>query len=563
VRAEIAKDVNQRRDVIAYSVLVRDEMPDGSDLPYDLQRVKMNRAEIDGMLGEGSWKNLPRGSTAIDGIGLQAVADLLGYDSPDALLKAMRAAEPADRVIERETDERMKAEHGDMLVDGTIVDAARQAVQNDERVSVIQAELKALAKLRREAKPAVDAEKRQAKAKIEEGLDALDRLIPALKDIRSAASRVIASKLVRDLKPMQYLIAARRSSQAAVEAAGKGEWTFAIKAKQRELFNIELYRVAQSALDEVDTTVDYMQKFADARTRSRLGKAGQDYLDQIDGFLDRYEFARVPLKSLDRRKALVQWVAEKEKAGEPVNLPDDVVLEKRVNYKDMTIEELRGVRDSVKNIEHLARLKNKLLTSKRKQALDEVVADIEDSISENAKSVRGRKIETRLPGDEALRLIDSGFGLHRKLSSFIRQLDGFVDGGVLWEYVMRPINEAGDKEATMNAAATQGAQKAVRRLQGQGHERAVHEAAHRRDRRVALEDGAAHGRAELGQRRQPSEDHGRLRMGSDQRSPRSLRRSTSAIGNSCRASGTSSTRTGRDRGEREARQRDRAGESSA
>jgi hypothetical protein len=36
-----------------------------------------------------------------------------------------------------------------------------------------------------------------------------------------------------------------------------------------------------------------------------------------------------------------------------VNLPPDVVRETRINYKDMTVEELRGVRDSVKHIEHL------------------------------------------------------------------------------------------------------------------------------------------------------------------------------------------------------------------
>lgn len=449
VRAEIEKDVHARRDVIAYHVLVKDAMPDGSALPYDMQRVKMNREEVDRMLGEGAWKSLPRGSTAQGGIPLATVAEVLGYDSADALLNALRRAEPADAIIERETDERMHAEHGDMLTDGSLVDAARLAVQNEERIAVIQAELKALAKLRRESAPAVKAERaRQA-----EGLDALDRLIPALSAVRSAAKRAIGDKRVRDIKPMQHLIAARRASQAAVEAAAKGEWTFAINAKQRELFNIELYRLAQQAAEEVDETVDYMQKFGEAKVRGRLGKAGQDYLDQIDGFLDRYEFARVPLKTLERRKNLAAWVAEKQRAGEPVTLPEGVELEERVNYKDMTLDELRGVRDSVKHIEHLAKLKNRLLTAKRQKALDEAAEEIASSIESNSKGARPKDIETHLPTKDAGRMVESWFALHRKLASWARELDGFKDGGVFWEYIIRPMNEAGNREADMNAQA--------------------------------------------------------------------------------------------------------------
>jgi hypothetical protein len=119
----------------------------------------------------------------------------------------------------------------------------------------------------------------------------------------------------------------------------------------------------------------------------------------------------------------------------------------------MTVEELSGLRDTVKHIEHLATLKNKLLKAKAKRELDEAVADVSQSIREHAKK-RERKIETRLPGDEAARLVSGWFASHRKLASFARQMDGFEDGGQVWEYVIRPINEAANEEAGMKEAAT-------------------------------------------------------------------------------------------------------------
>lgn len=466
VRADVAAEVNARQDQIALSVLTRDVMPNGDPLPYDMQRVKLNRAEVDAMYGDGSWKTLPRGSTATDGLPLQAVADLFGYGSGDALVKAVRQAKPANAVIEAETDSRMKAEHGDMLVDGTIHAAAQEAVQNEERMAVIQAELRALAKLRAAAAPAVALERRQAREGRSAGLQQVRAAVPPIAAVRQMAAGRIALTRVSDLTPNTYLVAARRASQAAIEAATKGDYDVALSAKQREMMNIELFKASTAAREEVDKTVDYMQSFGESKKRARMAKAGQDYLDQIDGFLDRYDFAHVSGKALERRKNLAAWVAQKEAAGEPVNLPDDVILETRTNYKDMTVEELRGVRDSVKHIEHMAKLKNRLLTAQKNRDLAEVVAEIETSIRANATKVKGKQIESRLPTDEALRFVDTWFGMHRKLSNMVRQMDGWKDGGALWEYVMRPINDAANREASMNADGTRKLQKLFDAYQG-------------------------------------------------------------------------------------------------
>lgn len=480
MRAEVVKEINALPDQIALSFLTKGKMPDGTDA--EVAAFKLSRKEIDSIYGDGAWRTLPRGSTAVDGIPLATAAEVLGFTSGDMLIRAVRGARPAKMLIEAETDARMRETHGDPLLDGNIADEARAAVHNEERAKVIQAELRALVKLQRQSAPAVAAERKAEAARTAEGQAVIEAAkpteersgvaktkdgrrinwtaqVPTLASFQRIAAGRIGQMRVRDIRPLQYLTAARKASDAALKAAAAKDYVTAANNKQRELLNIELYRAATAAVEEVQETVDYMQKFGKAATRSRIAKAGQDYLDQIDGFLDRYEFAKVPLKSLDRRKALAAWVSEKERAGEPVNLPDDVVVEPRVNYKDVVIDELRGIRDSVKHIEHLARLKNKLLTAKNQRDLQVAIDEIVESIEVNAKSVKGRKIESRLPADEAMRLVDSAFAMHRKFSSLVREMDGLKDGGVLWEYVMRPINEAGDNEAVMNRAATEALKK--------------------------------------------------------------------------------------------------------
>lgn len=453
-RKEVETAIHARPEYIALSVLQSDKMPNGDPLPYDLQRVKLDRKALAEQYGEDFWKSLPRGTTAATGIHPNTAAELVGYGSGEELVKALGAVKPMRQTIEQETDARMRAKHGDVLVDGTMIEAARAAVQNDERVKVIEAELRALNKLRRESARAVDAE-RQAQAGAQaDGIRTVSGSVPPLSAVRQMAAGRVAASRVRDLTPGVYLTAARKNGAAAIKAAASADYSTAMALKQRELMNVELFRYATRAIDEVEKSVDYLQSFGEAGKRGRIGKAGQDYLDQIDGFLERYDFARVPLKTLERRKALAAWIAEKERQGETVDLPPEVIVEKRMNWKDMTVEELEGVRDSVKHIEHLSRLKNRLLTAKRNKDLAEVVTEIEESIRANAGGTAKRTKETRLPGDAAMRFVDGWFGSHRKIASIARELDGLKDAGPMWEYVIRPLNEAGDREATMNAEAT-------------------------------------------------------------------------------------------------------------
>ena len=77
--------------------------------------------------------------------------------------------------------------------------------------------------------------------------------------------------------------------------------------------------------------------------------------------------------------------------------------------------------------------------------VDEITATIYDSTDK--RTVERVNAPTKM--DRAKDLTRNFFSMHRKLSSLIRQLDGFKDGGPLWRAFGRSMNEAADSEQTM------------------------------------------------------------------------------------------------------------------
>jgi len=118
------------------------------------------------------------------------------------------------------------------------------------------------------------------------------------------------------------------------------------------------------------------------------------------------------------------------------------------------VEEFRGLVDAIKNIEHLGRLKHKLLTAKDKREFEERVAEAVQSITDNAKRTVKARLESNQWADKMKDGTAEFFAMHRKFAAMLREMDGYKDGGVMWELFGRPMNEAGDREAVMREQAT-------------------------------------------------------------------------------------------------------------
>ena len=124
------------------------------------------------------------------------------------------------------------------------------------------------------------------------------------------------------------------------------------------------------------------------------------------------------------------------------------------SYKEATFEELQGLSDTIKQIEHLGRLKNKLLTSQDKRNFEEIRDDITGSIMEHGGL--GNK-NTRTPNDilgKFLAGIKDFGAAHIKVATWARIMDGGLDNGPVWRFLVKPANERASQETTMRAKAT-------------------------------------------------------------------------------------------------------------
>lgn len=481
VRGEVADRINAMPVYQAISALQDGTLPDGTRLPDDLQGLKLDRAELVALYGEASLDRLPgpgkgrknpnnRGRhiyTTEGGIALQRAADLFGFRTGDSLWEALVNAFDRQQVIEAETEVEMRQRHPDPMTDGTIADKAMAAVHGDKRADLLVLELNALGK-RTGQRPA------------------------PVEVLREAARDAVARTAIKDLRPDRYLSAERRAAREALAAAAKGDRAGAFTAKQRELLNHELYRAATTARETVDKAHRYLVGMLEKPARERIGKAGgwewtvtkpdrstlvvgseeearaavaiapgstwartSSYLDQIIGILARYELAPVSVARLGKRQALADWIAQQEEQGAAVEIPDQVRDEaRRLNWRQASVEELLGVCDAVRNVETLARLKNRLSALQRERDLQEAVGKAVEVIEANGTK-RANRVDVPGALDSAVDLMSGVFAMHRKLASLTRQMDGGTDGGVVWDLVMRPINAAADREAVLRGDASE------------------------------------------------------------------------------------------------------------
>jgi hypothetical protein len=368
-----------------------------------------------------------RGMTAEDGLSPELAAQMFGFPSGEALILELVNGESAKEKIEAMTDQRMLEQYGELSSEEDIERAAEAAIHNEARARFLATGLAMLSK----------------------------SPIPAnqlSKAAKQAAEATIASRKVRDLRPAQYERAETKANKEAIALAPKDPQG-AVQAQRAALLNNRLAKVSADAVKEVEKILRYVGKFQSEGTRKALDL---EYLEQIDDLLRPFDFRKgQSLKQIDKNQSLADWIDAQEAQGfEPAidaALMDQAKLK---SYKNMTMEELRGLIDSVKQIEHLGRLKNKLLLAKDEREFKAVVAEGIDSIEKNAN----RTVEERGTPTDAIGIASKWWRQmtadHRKFASIMREMDGGKDNGFMFNHFLKFMNQAGDNETQMKAEAT-------------------------------------------------------------------------------------------------------------
>lgn len=386
------------------------------------------------------WRKLSalRMTSEANGIDPDVVAETFGFQSGDEMVQALAVAQPPKEAVEALTDQRMLERFGDLATPEGLQRATDEALHGDARSRFIATELQAL----RDAtsvREKVPGQKRST-------VDVMKR------EARAIAQGIVARLKVRDLRPGQYLASEARSARAAAKAAKAGDLKAAAQAKQAQLIQSEAAKAALDAQTEMEKAAAYFRKF-DKRQKS----IAVDYQDQIEQLLVSFSFRSADsLRAIDKRRSLAEWIEAQREQGIEPEIPEAIEQAAALqSYKDMTVEQVRGLRDTIEQIEHLGRLKNKLLTAKAvrdfEAARDQIVASIDEHAGD-------RQADTRTPSTKAGRWLQAvkKFGAaHIKVAGWARILDGGKDAGPVWEFFVRSANERGDMETTMRGHATE------------------------------------------------------------------------------------------------------------
>lgn len=374
---------------------------------------------------------------------LQAVAEMFGFPSGEDLERALFDTEPTAQLIDALTDQRLLETYGDLVTPSGIQRAADEAIYNEARTRFLATELATMQRSMGATEPSGTTDKRGRPLNVN----------VMVKAAKGFAEALVARRKVRDIKPGLHTAAAARAAKRATEAQAGGDTEAGIAAKRDQLLNAYAARMSYKAQDEIKRSLDYLKKFNKEGTRKNLPT---DYLEQIDKLLERIDLRQVTNRDLDRRASLLEWVESQRELGIEPLVPAELLAEAQLtSYRDMTLQQFREVVDAVKNIEHLGRLKDRLLKAKDKREFAAIVEELAASIRDNAVVSREERVEAPTQLERAVDTARDFFSSHRKLSSIVRQLDGFKDNGPFWRVFVRSMNEAGDQEAVMRADATE------------------------------------------------------------------------------------------------------------
>jgi predicted ABC-type ATPase len=436
-RAAVAEQVEaefaQRREFRLFEALANQRWI-GNEQPETLD-FRIDRAELVEQFGEAKVAQMgkamlggKRGVYAKDsGNSPSDVAKFFGFKSAQEMVDVVVAAGNPKAAVAAEVERRLTETYGDPFTDGTLEEEAMQAIHSEQQASSAVAEVRELTRQMGGNPTGMTSRLYAERAK-----DMLSRMTVA-----------------QASKPAQFLAAERRAAREAEQAfarvarGGDPEALSAARtAKERQVLNQHLYRQSLKIKEQVDKGRTKMMAYRKSSVREKL--AGS-YIEQIDSLLDAYDFRVKTPGQVQKVADLNVYIKEMTDAGREAELNIDTRLmenARRMHYSKLTVDELQGLFDTIANIDHMGRFKQKLIDRKRKRDLQTSADRVVQSIFDNNKRKR--------PTDDVPLVLNTLNLLAKPDTIFIR-MDGGDEFGATWEEIKRGIDEASSVEQEMLA----------------------------------------------------------------------------------------------------------------
>jgi hypothetical protein len=278
----------------------------------------------------------------------EIVAGMHGYGSAEEMQQAIDSAPNRKDVVREQTDQKMLQRHGELTDPGAVELAANEAVHNEARARFMATGLKILT----------------------------DSPLPAnqiAKAAKEAAEATVAKKAVGDLRSDRYLAAEAKANKEAIKQAPKSPEK-AVDAQRAAILNNRLAKAAMDAQAEVQKGLDYLKKF----DKPTIAKAvGSEYMDRINELLSGFDITNRFSTGSDvaQRQQMRDWLqSEYQRTGVMPEVSDALMdFTNQRHWKELSVEEFRGLVDAVKSLEHVGREQQLVTVNGQRVALQDQV----------------------------------------------------------------------------------------------------------------------------------------------------------------------------------------------
>lgn len=407
--------------------------------PEILKGRKLSRAGLIELIGQEGLNTLPAGIHAEEGLSPDEMAPLFGLDNGAALVERLMQIAAEDKAwkdkggrgpaiqsrIAEETQRRLTEALGDPLNDGSIEAEAWAIVHSDKRLDLMAVDLRMLARKAGQA-----------------GAVSID-------DIKNwAAEQIGGMSSYQATQVARYQRAERMAGQQVQKALVKGDWVAAFKAKQDQVYNFALYKEAKKASEDNDSIRKRMDRYASA---AQIKSMDQGALNAIHEILEEFDFKKRSGALLAERTLFNAFAEQQKELGIEVLEPPRLKGAQSKHFSQMTMDELRGLSDTIEQMAKLGRLKKELIDGQKKRDFEAVVA--EGVTTAGAQPQRGvSRDDTGLtPFQERMGKlvsgIKSGDSSLIKLETLFEWLDGDKTGrGIFTRLGFKPFADAQGRE---------------------------------------------------------------------------------------------------------------------
>lgn len=427
IRPEVESEISSRKSWRLRSWLTDGQLTHEEDLRKlsGLRHQKLDRDALIDRYGPEIVSELPQRALVRGGIDPDLVSDLWGFASADDMVLELIETKPGlPATVRQETALRAQNVAGpevelDAVPEGKLESALEELMAAEEVILARRAQTTTLPR----------------------------------KVLRAAADRLIGAKPIRELRPAQYRVSTSRQAVAAIAAAKEGNADAALVAKRRQLLNHFMDLAARKRRRQANQDVKAIRKLLTPQSLRRVGLAEGTFREQMEALAQRFELRR-SLRSLERTQSLAEWIRDQEEAGETVVIPRELRQEaqglaRRTHWRNLTPDELAGLRRSLENIAHLAKRKNEFRSHQQQRARDAIASKLIEEAEQNIVRDAGF---ASMRGD----LLERMRAFTQKVDAELSQTEAIADalGGEnplsMWRTaILNPVLDAQDRFTSM------------------------------------------------------------------------------------------------------------------